>query len=222
LRSDSARKAPGRLAADPAFERAAADPRGVTAIILAAGRSTRAGTTKQLLVLNGKPLVQHAIDAAVASSAEAVLVVLGYHAERVRAYISADRAEIVVNSDYASGQASSLAAGIGAVGSDSGAAIILLGDQPGITPRLVDRVIEVWRETGAPIVIPVYRGVRGNPVLIDQSLFGELQSLTGDAGARAIFSRHAGVIHHLPIAEQVPPDIDTPADYEAAKRAQAK
>jgi molybdenum cofactor cytidylyltransferase len=203
-------------------EPAAADTRGVTAIILAAGRSTRAGTTKQLLDLHGKPLVQHAIDAAVASGAEAVVVVLGHDAERVRAAISPGRAMIVVNPDFASGQASSLAAGIKAVPAESGAAIILLGDQPGITPDLVNRVIDAWSETGAPIVVPVYQGQRGNPVLLDRALFAELQSLRGDTGARAIFARRHNAIHLLPIDPPPPPDIDTPADYEAAKRAQAK
>lgn len=185
----------------------------VGAVILAAGIARRAGVTKQLLDLNGKPLLQYVIDNVLASSADVVLVVLGHDAKAIEAAIETGEVEIVLNSDYATGQAGSLIAGLQALPARCDAAVVLLGDQPGVDAAAIDRVIAHWTENQAPIVVSVWQGQRGNPVLISRSLFAEIATLTGDTGARAIFARHADEIEAVEFDRPMPLDVDTLADY---------
>ncbi len=99
------------------------------------------------------------------------------------------------------------------------AALFLLADQPGITPRLLSALVQRHRETLAPIVAPRFQGRRGNPVLFDRRTFPEFEQLTGDAGARSIIRRYEAEIAWVdwPTGE-ILRDIDTPDDYAAAQR----
>jgi len=194
----------------------------VWAIILAAGTASRAGSTKQLLELDGKPLLQHVLDIAAVSRVDGTVLVLGHDAKRIRATVEVGNATVVINPAFASGQASSLIAGIDALPQHAGAAIVLLGDQPGIRAWTIDGVIDAWRESDKRIVVPVWRGERGNPVLFSQLVFGEIRELHGDTGARAIFRKHQGDIEFVAFDEPMPPDVDTPEDYAALIRDQAK
>ncbi len=191
---------------------------GVWAVILAAGTASRAGSTKQLFELDGKPLLQHVIDNAAASHTDGTILVIGHDAERVRASIDPGKAVVAFNERYATGQASSLIAGIDALPDVAEAAVILLGDQPGVDAAVIDRVIDAWPVSARPLVLPSWNGERGNPVLFARSLFPEIRRLEGDTGARAIFRKHQGDIELVEFDAPMPPDVDTAEDYASLRR----
>jgi molybdenum cofactor cytidylyltransferase len=194
----------------------------IAGIILAAGGSSRLGRPKQLLSLQGEPLLRHTVRRALASSLDAVIVVIGHHAGEVRAAIADLPVRVVINPHAAKGQSTSVLAGLAALNQAPGqaeieAVIMLLGDQPGVEPAVIDALIACWRETGAAIVAPRYRDGLGNPVLFDRRVLPELTNLTGDIGARDIIRahQHAGDFTLLPVDGPAPPDVDTEDDYAA-------
>ena len=185
----------------------------VTAIILAAGRSTRMGGPNKLLAqIGGKPLVRIVAEQALASRAESVVVVTGHQYEQVAEALRGLDVTFVRNPDYAEGLATSLKTGIKAVPASSGAAIVCLGDMPLVGSGLIDRLIEAFApERGGLITIPVADGRRGNPVLWSRKLFKELLALEGDIGARHVIMQHCEMVVEVP-ATGVSAflDIDTP------------
>ena len=186
--------------------------RRVAAIVLAAGRSTRMGPENKLLAdLGGKPMVHHVVAAALASAARPVLVVTGHQAAEVGDALAGLDVTLVANPAYATGLASSLKAGIRAVPADCGGALILLGDMPRVAPEQIDRLIAALAAEPESIVVPVHRGLRGNPVLWPRRYFPELLQLDGDAGARRLFAAHQGVVREVAAADDaILTDIDTP------------
>ncbi len=105
--------------------------------------------------------------------------------------------------------------GIAALGPNVDAVVVLLGDQPFVSAAIVERIVAEWQATHAPIVAPLYRGQRGNPVLFARSVFDELLAVQGDQGARSLLSAHAAEIHLVPFEDTRPlADIDTPEDYQ--------
>jgi molybdenum cofactor cytidylyltransferase len=188
----------------------------VSGIILAAGGSARLGRPKQLLDLDGQPLLTHVIRNAVASSLDEVVLVLGHDAAHIANAVGDWGQRTVVNRDYAAGQSTSLHTGLAAIDPRSDAALFLLGDQPLAGPDVIDAITARFLETGGPIVVPVYDSHPGNPVLISRELFPELARVSGDEGARSVVrSNPAGVVA-VPIAIGPPPrDVDTEEDYQA-------
>lgn len=183
----------------------------VSAIVLAAGQAKRFGRCKQLARVAGKPLLAHVLDALRASRIDDVVVVLGAHADEIREQIRFDRERVVFNPDHEQGMSTSIQTGLRAIEQRTDAALIVLADQPFVTPRTIDRLVEEHQRTKASVVIPTYNGFRGNPVLVDQSLFAEMMTIRGDIGCRAIFGDHD--ITKLPVEDRgVVMDIDTPAD----------
>jgi molybdenum cofactor cytidylyltransferase len=187
----------------------------VSAILLAAGTSSRMGQAKQLLPLGSSTVLAQTLAHTRAAAVDEVVLVLGSSAESIRHHLSLDGVKVVVNPSYEQGMASSLRTGLSALDPQSAAALIILGDQPFTSPQTLDRIIQAYRDTGAPIVIPTWQGTRGNPVLLDRSLFSEALALQGDVGCRAIFSRHLEEILNVEVEENgVLLDIDDRADYE--------
>jgi molybdenum cofactor cytidylyltransferase len=181
--------------------------------VLAAGAGRRFGGTKQLADLDGRPLLQHAIDAASAETGlDRVVVVLGHEAERIRAAVDLGRAEVVIADGWEEGQAASLRTGVRAAG-DTEAAVVLLGDQPRPTPGAVDRVLVARGD--APAVRARYGGKPGHPVVLEHRLFGELLRLRGDMGARDVLAHHR-VLEVEMDAEQT--DVDTREQLEEMRR----
>lgn len=186
----------------------------VAGIILAAGAGSRMGRTKQLLPFRGQTILESVIDSALASSLHRVIVVLGHEAEVLSARIAHRNLTIVHNAEYARGQSSSLKAGLQALTAASDAALFLLGDQPLITPATIDQLLAAYATTPSPIVLPVFEGRRGNPVLFDRETFATMATIDEDCGARSLFSQYAERLLKVPVADpSIHFDIDTEDDY---------
>jgi molybdenum cofactor cytidylyltransferase len=191
----------------------------IAAIVLAAGASTRMGRQKLTLPMpDGRPLVRLAVEQVLAAGLDETVVVLGGDAEAVSAVLAGLPVRTVANPRYAEGQSTSLRAGLDALRPGTEAVVIALGDQPLPDPGVVRRLVAAFRETGRPIVVPVYRDGRGNPVLFGSALFDELRAVTGDQGGRGVIAGDPDRVAEVPVDAPMPTDIDTPQDYEAARR----
>jgi molybdenum cofactor cytidylyltransferase len=189
------------------------EPTRIAAIVLAAGRSTRMGAGNKLLAdVAGKPMVRHAVEAALESQARPVLVVTGHQADDVRAALAGLDVTFVANPDFAQGLSSSLKAGIRAIPADATGSLVLLGDMPRIGAPHLDAMIAAFAsDASLPIVVPVHEGRRGNPVLWPADLFSEMLALEGDAGARSLLARHAHRVREIDLGtDAVLMDVDTP------------
>jgi len=188
----------------------------IAGVVLAAGTSSRLGRPKQLLDLDGKPLLQHVVESACAAGLDEVVVVLGHAAAEIEPRLSLPgTARTVINPDYTEGQSTSLRVGLGALGPDVEAAVIVLGDQPGLSSDLVRRVVREWRTSGAPVLRPLFRGAPGHPVVAGRAAWVAFMGAAGDEGAR-------GVMPGLEVAEVelgLDPlaDIDTWDDYRSVR-----
>jgi len=165
----------------------AAPVRHVAAIILAAGEGSRFGGQKLLAPLRGRPLVQHVLDAATASSLSPVTLIVGAGADALLAALDLGRAVARPNPAAASGQASSLRVGLRAA-RDADAAVVLLGDQPGVTAGLIEALIVRQRASGAAAVLCAWEGRRLPPALLHRDLWPAIEALSGDIGAREILA----------------------------------
>ncbi|HVV43381.1 MAG TPA: molybdopterin-binding/glycosyltransferase family 2 protein [Nitrobacter sp.] len=195
--------------------------RNIAAVILAAGRSTRMGGPNKLLAeLRGKPLVRIVAEQVLASKASSVTVVTGHQAAEVERALRGLNVTFVHNSDFPSGLASSVKAGIGAVPKQANGAVICLGDMPLIDAGLIDRLIGAFApDRGMLIAVPVSDGRRGNPVLWSRRFFSELMSLDGDIGARHLIERHGEAVTEVAVEGQGAfIDIDTPQALAAVQR----
>lgn len=191
---------------------------GVSGIVLAAGSSSRLGQPKQLLDLQGRPLLQHAIDAAEGVGLFDILIVLGHRADDVAAAVTiSKRTRVVVNPDYAEGQATSLRTGLQAADPKSKAAIVLLGDQPAVNAVSLRALVDAYERTESPIVQAAYSGRPGHPVLFDRSLWADLEAIEGDKGARDLLKNNPEWIVKVELGGEVPRDLDTWQDYERLK-----
>lgn len=187
---------------------------GDAAVVLAAGLGRRFGATKQLAEVDGRPLVTHAIATALDAAVDEVVVVLGHDAERVRRILPEDpRVRSVVNPDPAEGLSASLRCGVAALGPDVDRLVVLLADQPGIDPVDVRRVLQAVE--GHEAARTRYRDGAGHPVAFARSVFGRLQGLEGDAGARELLEDLA--TSEVEADRDRPPDVDTPGDLASAE-----
>ena len=185
----------------------------ITAVILAGGQSRRLGRPKQLLDYRGKKLLQHVVDAALASSVDAVVVVLGGYRDEVERVIDFTGTTVAFNPQYAAGQSTAIRTAIEALSPATDAAIFLLGDQPDITPDMIDAIATGYRPPAVEIVVPVHNDVRGNPVLFGRPLFSEILDLLGDQGARPLIERHPTLVAEVPLSGNPLRDVDTEEDY---------
>jgi molybdenum cofactor cytidylyltransferase len=195
---------------------------GISAIVLAAGMSRRMGSPKQLLRLAGETILEHTLKHVRASAVNEIVLVLGFAADNVEKEISTDRIKIVRNQDYQQGMGTSLRTGLAAIHAQAAAALIVLADQPFVSPETINQLIACHQESKAQIVIPSFNGFRGNPVLLDRSVFAELQALTGDVGCRAIFGNHTENIRKLAVNDiGILLDIDSQDEYKKFEKAEA-
>jgi CTP:molybdopterin cytidylyltransferase MocA len=154
----------------------------IAGLVLAAGAGTRFGSAKQLAELHGRPLLEHVLRTMAAVPLDRVVVVLGAAAEEILGQVDLHGADPVVCDRWEDGQSASLAYGLAAV-DDAEAAVVVLGDQPHLSPEAVERVLRA-REAGVEAVRASYDGEPGHPVLLEHSLFAKLRDVSGDRGAR--------------------------------------
>lgn len=189
----------------------------IAAVILAAGTGSRFGGVKPLAALDGHPLIDHVIEAARAAGVDHAVVVVGYEAGKVTAHLHDLDVEIVVNPDYARGQAGSVRVGIDALMSRSEieVAVMLLADQPRIDPEVIRRVVAVL-DGGGDLARARYDDGGGHPVAIPRRTWPLVrQRLKGDAGARQLFGELD--IVEVPVAGPMPLDVDRPEDLDALR-----
>lgn len=196
----------------------------VAVILLAAGRSNRmeGKRHKLLLPLGERTVLVRVVETIVASEAHPLVIVLGYQAEQMRAvlapYTTQPGVTIVDNSDYQQGMSTSLRRGVATLLATSPAtegALIMLGDQPLMTPHIINTVIKTKRTTGKHIVTPYYNGKRGNPTFFAASLFPELLEMTGDEGGRKVIERHPHDVTTLELSDSTANyDVDTWETYQ--------
>jgi molybdenum cofactor cytidylyltransferase len=193
------------------------------AAILAAGASTRMGTPKQLLAFQGKPLLVHAVEAALASPAWPVVVVLGANAERIRPVLARLPVLITENPAWAEGMASSIRAGVTTLQQFSrrlDGAIIALCDQPAFSAAVIEQLLDAQRTSGRSIVAAHYSGRNGAPAFFLREHFPTLTALTGEEGARALLNGAPEKIAAVNLPS-LALDLDTPADVAALQAARA-
>lgn len=191
----------------------------IVGIILSAGESKRMGTPKQLLPWGNTIVLQHVVDVAAASRLERVELILGARAEEIAGRITLPaKTLIAVNQDFREGMGSSVKCGIRNSPADAKAFMLLLGDQPLIDVRVIDALLDAYRTVGHGIVIPVYNGRRGHPVIFAARYREELLSI-GDQGAREVVKNHREDIGEVPMnVPEILVDMDTPQEYQNAKR----
>ncbi len=192
----------------------------VSALILAAGRGARMGRTKQLLAFEGRPVLSHVIAAALGARVDEVVVVLGYEAASIRDALGPIvGVRFVENPDFDNGQSSSLSVGLDALDARSQAVVVLLGDQPTIASRDIDRVVGEYCASEAVAARAVYehlgKTVNGHPTVIGRALWDEIRGVGGDVGARDILSRHGASVLRVHFEKPAPADLDTPMDYSS-------
>ncbi len=189
----------------------------VAVVVLAAGQATRMGGLKLGMRLGEKSVLRCVMDSALASPVAEVVVVLGYGADELKQELPAnDRVRVVFNPSFADGQSTSLKAGIQALAPEMQAAILLLGDQPLISPEAIRALIAAFRIRPANLIRAVYRGaLASHPVLFSRRLFAELLQVTGDRGGRELLLRHQEEALTVKLDLDPPVDIDTMEDYLA-------
>ncbi|SDM45145.1 molybdenum cofactor cytidylyltransferase [Daejeonella rubra] len=190
-------------------------PANIAVIILAAGRSARLGSPKQLLSYRGKTLLQHSIDIALESQVSPVMVVLGSNKEMIEKELDQTNILIEENTLWESGMASSISCGINklnAIAPDSEAVILMVCDQPFVSASLLNELIKQHRETGKPIIASSYENTLGTPALFHKSLFSELSALEGESGAKSLIKKYSQKTGSISF-DQGSIDIDTRENY---------
>jgi molybdenum cofactor cytidylyltransferase len=190
----------------------------VSAIILAAGEAKRMGRLKQLLPLGQSTILEKTIENVVSSQVEETIVVLGYQAEKILPRINSAAVKITVNPLYRDGMSTSIIAGLMAVDAKAEAIMLVLADQPFIDSQVINRLLGEYQRHHKGIIIPVYRGKRGHPVIISLRYKAELMALKGDIGAREIMALHPGDMHEVRVGSPgITVDIDTEEDYKSVQ-----
>lgn len=171
------------------------------------------GQPKQMLRLGEKTLLERTLDnLRAAERVNEIVVVLGAAAEELRPL--AGEAKVVVNEAYADGMARSLQCGLKELDERASATFVVLADMPLMKAATLDRMVEEYLAHGPQILIPTWRGFRGNPVLLDKSVFPEIAGLQGDTGCRAIFGDHVENIRTVAVEDEgVLLDADRPKDF---------
>ena len=187
--------------------------------MLAAGGSERMGEPKQLLPIDGQPMVRRVVDVVCGAGLDQVVVVTGAYAGQVAQALVGLPVEFVTNEAWPEGMSASLRRGLGALRPEIRASIIVLADQPTLTSDVLSALVARYRATGAPIVAPVWQGRRGNPVLFDRRLFAALLAVEGDQGGRVLLTRYAAQVEQVEVdGAAVLFDVDTLQDYEEAQK----
>jgi molybdenum cofactor cytidylyltransferase len=186
----------------------------VTGLVLAAGGSSRLGRPKQLLPYADTTLLGHVLATARACQFDQLVCVIGGSAEEIREHVDLNGAEVVHNRSFGEGCSSSIATALGAVDANADVLVLMLGDQPGVTPATVTALLAGRGDS--PLAACAYDDGRGHPLAFSRAMFPELHALHGDKGVWKLLDRHAEQVADVRIPGPTPRDIDTDEDYRAA------
>lgn len=181
------------------------------AIVLAAGASRRFGSPKQLVRVDGRPLMHTVVSRAVEVTGHATLVILGANAAELAPLLRHTAATVVINREWREGLASSIRAGIAHLPGCCTGAMFVLADQPAVTAEDLRRLAGAWRRQPHYIVAAQYGTTVGAPAIIPRIYFSDLGQLRGDRGASALFHRNPDRVVHVRM-DSAALDIDTPED----------
>jgi molybdenum cofactor cytidylyltransferase len=188
----------------------------VTGLLLAAGGSKRLGQPKQLLPFGVATLLDHTLGTARACGFDQLICVIGGGVvDEIRAAVDLSGADVIENHDYGEGCASSIALALEAVDPETDVLVLLLGDQPGVSPATVNALLDGRGD--APLALCGYDNGRGHPFAFTRSLFPDLAALHGDKGVWKLQDRYEAVLAVVPIPGEIPLDVDTWEDYEAVQ-----
>ncbi len=190
----------------------------IAAIVLAAGRSIRMGEANKLLLnLRGVPLISRTVSAVRDGAIASIIVVTGHDAEAVADVLRGQPVTFAHNPRFEEGMSTSLKSGIAALPRSTDGVLVCLGDMPAVTAKSITKLIDAFNPVeNRAIIVPTYKGKRGNPVLFSQAYFEELLHVEGDTGARALLSAHADAVYEVEMDDAgVLADADTPAAFAA-------
>lgn len=188
----------------------------VTAVVLAAGQSSRMGQTKQLLPWGKTTVLGQVLQNVAATAVHNTLVVTGHEAAKVEQIAIGEGAETVFNPDYASGEmVSSLQTAVRHLPDHIAAVLVVLADQPMVETAVIDQLLEAYWQQKSGLIAPEFQGRRGNPVLIDRAYFAELLELPPAAAPRHLLRRHDADLHLVSVPnDSILHDLDHPGEYE--------
>lgn len=187
----------------------------VSGLILGAGASQRLGPPKQLLPFRNTTMLGWVVQQAQrALQLDELIVVLGRAADEVRERVDFGTARVVENKVFTEGCSSSYRAGLAALNPESQAIMIILGDQPGIMPEVIDTLAEEWRQTDALIALCSYNDRKGHPMIFSKAMFEQLEGLHGDKAAWKLVDANADRVQEVHFNLPFPDDINTAADFE--------
>jgi molybdenum cofactor cytidylyltransferase len=173
------------------------------------------GQFKQLLRLGDKSFVEHCVDNLLASRVNEVIIVTGHREFDIRRAVGDRPVRFVQNPDYRSGMASSIKCGVQSLSEEARAFVLALVDQPQISSDVIDLVIDAYEREPALIVIPVYEGKNGHPILLDLTLKEEILSFDPEKGLRQVVRAHRDQILRVEVTSRaILDDVDLPEDYE--------
>jgi molybdenum cofactor cytidylyltransferase len=186
----------------------------IWAIVLAAGVSSRMGTQKLLLPFGDKTVIEKVIEEVESVVQSDIVVVLGSHHDEIREKVGKPAVKFIRNMQYSEGMLSSVICGFKALPDEAKAALLYLGDQPQIPSGVALEVISAWKQSGKGIVIPVYAGKRGHPVLIETRYKKEIEQLDPEQGLRILSKIYSSDVQEVECSyQEILRDIDTPDDY---------
>jgi molybdenum cofactor cytidylyltransferase len=192
--------------------------RTVAGVVLAAGTSTRMGSNKLFLEINGETIVHRAVRRAIEAGLDPVIVVVGHEADRTREAIDTLRCQPVFNPNFEAGVNSSLRAGIYAASETAAqAAVVILADMPFVTSEMIATLVDEYQQGTAPLVVSDYEGVNAPPVLYDRSLFPELAMSEGQGCGKHVVKRHRDEARSVAWPAAALADLDVPEDVERMK-----
>lgn len=186
----------------------------LAAVILSGGASSRMGSPKALLPYQGRAFLEHLLEITHHPRIGVRRVVLGAHAEPIAKVIDLSADEIVINADWEKGQLSSIHAAMHSLPAGTDGMLLCLIDHPLISAELVNDLIACFYSSKAPIVLPVFDGKRGHPVIFSASLYEELQHASLDLGARSVVWAHrADICEHQTIEEGCVLNLNDPEAF---------
>lgn len=194
-------------------------PPVIGAVILAAGQSRRMGQPKLSLPWGESTVIARVVDVLTAAGAAPLVVVTGAWRLEVQACLEGKSVTYAHNPDYTAGEMlSSVQVGLGALGAEVEAALLALGDQPGIEETTVRKLLLAYRESRPGLLFPSYNKRRGHPWLVERSLWPEIQRMQFPATLRDFTRAHAAEIHYMLVDNSsILLDLDTPEDYQEQK-----